>query len=122
MRVPPEDRRIRRPDPDDDDSPDEPRRMSPWLRRELIVLGVALLCGLLLMPFLIWYAGNRVLGPYTHAQNPHGGPSALLQDYFDGLLHGSGVFWAVALGPLLLVLLLRLIVWVVRAIPPRRRD
>ena len=120
LRVAPED--IRRPDPDDDESPDAPPRLPPRVRRELIVLGIALVCGLVLMPFLIWYAGNRVLGPYSHGQNPHGGPAALLQDYLSGLLHGSGVFWAVALGPLLLLLLLRLIVWVVRAVPPRRGD
>lgn len=120
MRVPPEDRRISRPDLDEE-SPGTWRRI-PWaVRRELIVYGIAVLCGLLLMPFLIWYAGNRVLGPYTHGQNPHAGPLALLQDYFTGLVHGSAVFWMVALGPALLIVLLRLIVWVVRAIPPRER-
>ena len=120
MRVPPEDRRVSGPDLDEE-SPGMWRRI-PWrVRRDLIVYGIALLCGLLLMPFLIWYAGNRVLGPYTHGQNPHAGPFALLQDYFAGLLHGSAVFWAVALGPALLLVLLRLIVWVVRAIPPRER-
>ena len=120
LRVPPEDRRVSRPDLDEE-SPGTWRRI-PWrVRRELIIYGIAILCGLLAMPFLIWYAGNRVLGPYSHAQNPHGGPLALLQDYFTGLVHGSAVFWVVALGPALLIVLLRLIVWVVRAIPPRER-
>jgi hypothetical protein len=110
------------PDSDSDDpSPQEERHLSLRARRELIVFGIALLVGLVLMPFLIWYAGNRVLGPYTHPQTPHPGPFSLLQDYYIGLLHGSAVFWAVALGPALLILLLRLIVWVVRAIPPRQR-
>jgi len=121
MRVPPEDRRIRGSDSDDDPDPGAARRLPARVRRELIVYGIALLCGLLLMPFAIWYAGNRFLGPYTQGQNVHGGPFALLQDYFVGLLHGSAVFWAVALGPALLLMLLRLIVWVVRAIPPRER-
>jgi hypothetical protein len=120
MHVSAEDRRIRRYD-DEEASEGAPHPMMLRARRELIVLGIALLCGLLAMPFLIWYAGNRWLGPYTHGQNLHGGPVALLQDYFVGLLHGSAVFWAVALGPALLVMLLRLIVWVVRVIPPRER-
>jgi hypothetical protein len=89
-------------------------------RRELIIFGAALLVGLVPVPLLIWFAGNRVLGPYTHGQNPHAGPLALLGDFFLGLLHGSGVFWAVALGPAVLLLLLRLFVTAVRALPPLR--
>lgn len=91
-------------------------------RRELLVYGMALLVGVILMPLLVWVVGNRVLGPYTHGQNTHGGPLALLGDFLVGLLHGSAVFWGVALGPLALLLLLRLIVAVVRAIPDGRRD
>jgi hypothetical protein len=98
---------------------DPPQRR---LRRELIIFGLPLLFGLVGMPFLIWYGGNRFLGPYTHGQNLHGGPFALLQDFYLGLLHGSAVFWVIALGPPVLLLLLRLLVWVVRAIPPRERD
>ena len=67
------------------------------------------------MPLLIWVAGNRVLGPYTHGQDLHAGPFALLQDFFIGLAHGSAVFWAVALGPAVFVLLLRLCVRGLRA-------
>ncbi len=93
-----------------------------WVRRELIIYGVAALCGLLLVPLLIWFAGNRVLGPYTHGQNPHAGPFALLADFYVGLWHGSAVFWAVALGPAVLLLLLRLLVRVVRLLPATRRP
>ena len=82
---------------------------------------LALLAGLVGMPFLIWYAGNRVLGPYTHGSNQHAGPFALLSDFFSGLLHGSGVFWVVALGPAALLLLLRLFILLLRALPPMRR-
>lgn len=92
------------------------------MRRELIIYGVALLCGLLGMPLLIWFAGNRVLGPYTHAQNLHAGPFALLGDFLLGLVHGSAVFWAVALGPAVLLLLLRGMIRLIRAIPPARRG
>ena len=34
------------------------------------------------MPFLVWMVGNRVLGPYTHGQNPHAGPLALFADFW----------------------------------------
>jgi hypothetical protein len=81
---------------------------------------VALLCGLLLVPFLIWFAGNRVLGPYSHGQNPHAGPFALLADFYVSLAHGSAVFWIVALGPAGLLLLGRLLLWLVRAMPRDR--
>jgi len=91
-----------------------------WARRELVIFGAALLTGLLVMPFLIWIAGNRVLGPYTHGENARAGPFALLTDYFVGLAHGSLVFWVVALGPALLLWLLRLVVVLVRSLPPAR--
>jgi len=96
-------------------------RLPPRLRRELIVFGALLLFGLIGVPLLIWTAGNRWLGPYTHGQNPHAGPLALLQDFALSLLHGSGVFWAVALGPAALVLLVRLLIHLVR-ISGRRDD
>ncbi len=108
------------PPPDTEDPP--PRRglrhrlrALSRTRRELLGFALALVVGLLLMPLLIWVAGNRVLGPYTHGQDLHAGPFALLQDFFVGLLHGSAVFWAVALGPAIFILLLRLCVRGLRA-------
>jgi len=92
------------------------------VRLELIVLGVLLLLGLIGMPLLTWMAGNRWLGPYTHEQNLHAGPLALLQDFYIGLLHGSAVFWVVALGPAALVVLVRLFIALVRALPSARRE
>ena len=96
-------------------------RLPPRLRRELIIYGVLLLFGLIGMPLLIWVAGNRWLGPYTHEQNLHAGPLALLQDFGLSLLHGSAVFWVVALGPAALVLLARLFIRLVR-LSGRRND
>jgi len=81
------------------------------------MFGAALLLGLIGVPLLIWVGGNRVLGPYVHGQNLHAGPFALLQDFFLGLLHGSAVFWAVALGPAALLLLVRLFIALVRRVP-----
>jgi len=94
----------------------------PHARRELILFAAALLFGLVAMPFLIWLAGNRVLGPYTHGQNTHAGPIALLADFFVGLIHGSALFWAVALGPAVLLALLRLFVTAIRALPSRQQG
>ena len=89
------------------------------MQRELIVFAVELLCGLLLIPLAIWFAGNRVLGGYTHGQNQHAGPLALLGDFFIGLAHGSSVFWLVALGPAILVTLVRALVQLLLAGPVR---
>jgi hypothetical protein len=117
--LPPE-RRPNLPSVDDDDEPSP--RLPPRVRRELIVFGVLLLFGLIGVPLLIWVGGNRVLGPYVHGQNLHPGPLALLQDFFLGLVHGSAVFWVVALGPAALLLLVRLFIVLVRAVPPVGRD
>jgi hypothetical protein len=81
----------------------------PHALRLLIIYGAALLFGVLVVPLLLWVAGNRILGPYTHGQDLHAGPLALLGDFLVGLGHGSAVFWAVALGPAVFLLLLRLL-------------
>jgi hypothetical protein len=86
-------------------------------QRELIVFGAALGLGILVMPFLIWLAGSRVLGPYVHGENPKAGPWALFADYVVGLAHGSAVFWAVALGPAVLLLLVRGFIALWRVLP-----
>lgn len=91
-------------------------------QRELIVLAAAVAFGVLVMPLLIWVAGNRALGPYAHGDNPRGGPWALFADYVVGLAHGSAVFWLVALGPALLLLLIRGFLALLRALPPPRRG
>ena len=95
---------------------------APRLRRELIIYGIALACGLILMPFLIWSIGSRVLGPYSHGDNPHASPFALFADFWVGLFHGSAVFWLVALGPALTILLVRIFVALLRVLPYRDRG
>jgi hypothetical protein len=89
----------------------------PRVQRELILFGLLTLFGLIVMPFVIWIASNRVLGPYTHGQNLHAGPLALVADYYIGLAHGSAVFWSVAMGPAAVVLLIRLFLAAWRALP-----
>jgi hypothetical protein len=86
--------------------------------RELIILGGALIIGLVLVPLAIWFVGNRILGPYTHGTNTRAGPLALLGDFFTGLAHGLVSFWAVALGPAVIILFVRLVLALLRYQPP----
>ena len=78
-------------------------------RREVALFGGALALGLLVIPLLIWVIGHRTLGPYVHGDNPQGlGPLTLYGDYFSGLARGWLGYWAVALGPVVLLLAMRL--------------
>jgi len=105
--------------PQGPDSVPATRNSLALLRRELLILGIALACGLLAIPLLIWVVGNRILGPYTHTQDPTAGtgPMRLLADYFGGLAHGSIIFWCVAVGPYILVTLARALYAFVRPPP-----
>jgi len=87
-------------------------------RREVTLFGGALALGLLVIPLLIWIVGHRTLGPYTHGDDPRGlGPLSLYGDYFSGLAHGWPGYWAVALGPAVLLLLARLWLALLRRLP-----
>ncbi|MDB6088222.1 MAG: hypothetical protein JWN85_1006 [Gammaproteobacteria bacterium] len=96
------------------EAPPGERSTGSRARRELLIFGIAFAGGLILMPFLIWLVGNRVLGPYTHGQELRAGPVKLLGDFFVGLAHGSVIFWCVALGPYLLLMFIRLLYGFVR--------
>jgi hypothetical protein len=80
-------------------------RSQSRVQRELIVIAISLLLGLLLIPAAIWLTGQTVLGPYQ------GGATlgALLRNYFTALGNGAPSFWFVALGPYVLILLARLL-------------
>ena len=93
----------------------------PRKQRDGIFAILALATGLFVMPFLIWVAGSRVLGPYTHGEDADAGPWTLFADYVVGLAHGSAVFWVVALGPLALLLLVRAFRARLRRAPQLRR-
>ena len=87
-------------------------------RRTMALFGGALALGLLIIPLLIWLVGHRVLGPYTHGDDPRGlGPLALYGDYFSGLAHGWLGYWAVALGPAVLLVAARLWLALLRRLP-----
>lgn len=79
-------------------------------RRELLTLVFALALGVLVLPWLIWAAGKTLLGPYAH-----GGPLHLWGDFFAGLEQGSPAFWFVAMGPLLFLVVFRLVRFGLRA-------
>lgn len=79
-------------------------------RRELLTFAGALALGLLLLPWLIWIVGHSILGPYAH-----GGALRFFGDFLVGLTQGSPVFWVVALGPTIFLLLIRLFRYGVRA-------
>ena len=95
------------PSPQGPDSEPATRNSLALLRRELLILGIALACGLLAIPLLIWVVGNRILGPYTHGNNLHAGPMALLGDFYEGLSKGWLSYWIVAVGPLVIIVIAR---------------
>ncbi len=88
----------------------------PRVRREILLFGPALLFGLIVVPLLVWAVGTRILGPYTRGTEPHDRPLALMGDYFAGLAHGLPVFWLVALGPAVILLIFRVLLRLLR--PP----
>jgi hypothetical protein len=85
-------------------------RARPPVIRELSIWILALAFGLLALPWLIWATGNAVLGPYAH-----GGALHFFEDFFSGLAKGSDLFWLVAVGPALFLLLFRLLLTLLRA-------
>jgi len=73
----------------------------------LILFAGAVILGLVVVPLLIWVVGNRILGPYTHGNNLHAGPMALLGDFYEGLSKGWLSYWIVAVGPLVIIVFVR---------------
>ena len=67
-----------------------------------------------MVPVLTWVVGSRILGPYSRGTEVHNNAFALLRDFFSGLVHGYVVFWIVALGPVVFLLLIRVFVLILR--------
>jgi hypothetical protein len=78
------------------------QRGARGLWRELLTAVACLLVGVLVMPCLIFAIGRVALGPYAH-----GSLLSLWHDFLLGLARGSEAFWFIAIGPYLLLLLLR---------------
>jgi hypothetical protein len=91
---------------------DERTENSPGSNRtrfELIFASVWLAVGLFLLPALIFWVGIILLGPYGEGQGA--GMGTFYGDFFGDLAQGEVRAWALALGPLVLICLLRAIFW-----------
>jgi hypothetical protein len=75
------------------------------LRFELIFGSLLLAAGLFVMPALVYWVGTALLGPYGEGA----GAGTFYGDFFGDLASGSGRAWTLALGPLVLISMLRLI-------------
>ncbi len=80
------------------------RNWRKTLKREGIVFLVLLLCGLLLVPVTIYFAGNAVFGNYQ----TYDGIGSFLRRFFAGLTQGDGPLWFIVLSPWLAIQCLRL--------------
>jgi hypothetical protein len=87
------------------------------LRFELIFASAWLAAGLFVLPGVIYAVGATLLGPYGDAK----GVGTLYGDFFRDLAEPSGRAWALALGPLTIVTLIRAVFLGMRT-PPREAD
>lgn len=90
---------------DDADDRSGEQRQTRRLRFELIFASLWLAFGLFVLPALIFWVGNALMGPYGE----NAGLNAFYGDFFGDLADTSGRAWTIALGPLLLMYLLRAI-------------
>lgn len=77
------------------------------IRFELIFASVWLALGFFFLPALIFWVGITLLGPYGEGQGR--GMGTFYGDFFADLARGEFRTWALALGPLILVSVLRAI-------------
>jgi hypothetical protein len=82
-----------------------PRHPRQRLRFELIFASLWLAFGLFVLPAIIYMVGTLLLGPYGENQ----GLGAFYADFFKDLVEPAGRAWILALGPLVVVSILRLI-------------
>jgi hypothetical protein len=88
------------------------------LRFELIFGSLWLAFGLFALPALIFLVGNALLGAYGE----NAGLSKFYVDFYADLAEGSGRAWAIALGPLVLIYLLRAVFIGVKSEPSAREE
>lgn len=86
------------------------------VRFELIFASLWLAFGLFLLPALIFSVGSALLGTYGE----NAGLSTFYIDFFGDLADGSGRAWSIALGPLVLIYLIRAIFIGVKSVPAKR--
>jgi hypothetical protein len=90
----------------DNDSPGEPEDRGSRLRTELIIGSVWLAVGLFLVPAVVYLVGIKLLGPYG---NNGAGMSTFYGAFFADLASGAPRTWILALGPLLMISIVRLL-------------
>ncbi|MGQ0384639.1 MAG: hypothetical protein ACT4UP_08180 [Gammaproteobacteria bacterium] len=78
-------------------------RLPPFWRRELGFLALWAGFGLLVMPFLIYFAGLRTLDPYE------GGLPAFLGSLYLAFFTATGTAWLLVLGPYFIFTAVRLL-------------
>lgn len=88
------------------------------LRFEVVFASVWLGIGLFVMPALIYLVGILLLGPYGEGS----GLGRFYADFFGDLVEPSGRAWALVLGPLVLISILRLLFLDVRSHSPESKD
>lgn len=96
---------MNRPAAPTDDTDDAVAGRRRRVRFELIFAGIWLGIGLFALPALIFAVGAAILGPYGEGS----GLGRFYADFFRDLAEPSVRAWAIALGPLALISLLRLI-------------
>jgi len=72
--------------------------------KQLGIAGIALVCGLGILPPLIYFAGTAALGAYEGASI-----ATLYRSLLTGMQNGSVAAWSVVLGPYALFLLFLLL-------------
>ena len=98
-----------------DDTPSHHR-----MRFELIFGSVWLALGLFILPALIFWVGITMLGPYGEGQGA--GMGTFYGDFYGDLANGEVRAWALALGPLVLISLIRVTFIGTRPKPERVVD
>lgn len=87
------------------DSTTDASAPSHRIRFELIFGSVWLAVGLFLLPAVIFWVGIAMLGPYGEGQGA--GMGTFYGDFYGDLAQGEARTWALALGPLVVVSLIR---------------
>ncbi len=78
-------------------------RTKSWLRKELLLAAALLSCGLLPLPVVVYWVGNRVVGEYSAESGLWG----LIWNIWSDLASGSVLAWILVVSPYLLIQLLR---------------
>lgn len=73
---------------------------------ELTLAVALLLIGLLALPAIVFVVGKKLFGTYS----THGGLGLFYSNFTSDLANAKVASWAIALGPLLLIVIVRLII------------